>query len=35
MKEEVIAMVRMMFVSRAHEWSESLKGGVIVLAGNE
>ena len=30
MKEEVIAMVRKMFVSRAHEWSESLKGGVIV-----
>ena len=30
MKEEVIAMVRKMFVSRANEWSESLKGGVIV-----
>ena len=30
MKEEVIEMVRKMFVSRAHEWSDLLKGGVIV-----
>ena len=30
MIEEVIEMVRKMFVSRANEWSETLKGGVIV-----
>ena len=30
MKERVIAMVQKMFVTRAHEWSEKLKGGVIV-----
>ena len=30
MKERVIEMVQKMFVSRANEWSETLKGGVIV-----
>ena len=30
MKGEVIELVRKMFVSRASEWSEQLKGGVIV-----
>ena len=30
MKAKVIEMVQEMFVSRAHEWSETLKGGVIV-----
>ena len=30
MKGRVIEMVQKMFVTRAHEWSEKLKGGVIV-----
>ena len=30
MKEEVIRMVQKMFVTRANEWSETLKAGVIV-----
>ena len=30
MKAEVIKMVQKMFVSRANDWSETLKGGIIV-----